>query len=290
MRVEDASKHGLDLILPISLIILAEVLIYMGNMKAAMIVHAFTLTILILSAVYIENRLFPILMLLPLFRLLNVGMPILFKLTLYSYPIIYAPMFIPIYFIVREKMLSRSEVGITLKDFWFYLPLAVAVGFALGYGEYRVLRSGVLVPDFSVESILTLSLTMIIFVGLIEEFIFRSGLQTVMEERLGPIAGLAVTSVLFGFMHSGYHIPLEILYVSFAGLVFGLLFWVTRSLLIIAIAHGITNVSLFLVAPARPELLIYLIGIPCLLFLAAASLGKRLPKKIMPSVGRTQER
>lgn len=290
MRVEDINRHGLDIILPISLIILAEILIYRGSMESAMIVHAFTLTILILSAMYIENRLFPILMLLPLFRLLNVGMPILFNLTLYSYPIIYAPMFIPIYFIVREKMLSRSEVGITLKGFWLYLPLAVAVGFALGAGEYRVLRSGILVPDFSLESILILSLTMILFVGLIEEFIFRSGLQTVMEERLGPVAGLAVTSVLFGFMHSGYHIPLEILYVSFAGLVFGLLFWVTRSLLIIAMAHGITNVSLFLVAPARPELLIYLIGIPCLLFLAIASLTGRLPRKIMPSFGRTQER
>jgi membrane protease YdiL (CAAX protease family) len=94
-------------------------------------------------------------------------------------------------------------------------------------------------------SVLALSLTMILFVGVVEEFVFRSALQTVMEERLGSIVGLVVASVLFGFMHSGYHVPLELLYVSFAGIVFGLLFWLTKSLPIIALAHGVTNVSLF---------------------------------------------
>ncbi len=112
------------------------------------------------------------------------------------------------------------------------------MGFALGWGEYQVLRSGVLIPDFSLRSVLSLSITMILFVGFVEEFVFRSALQTVMEERLGSIIGLVVASVLFGFMHSGYHIPLEMLYVSFAGIAFGLLFWVTKSLPIIALAHG----------------------------------------------------
>jgi uncharacterized protein len=93
------------------------------------------------------------------------------------------------------------------------------------------------------------------------------------------MAGLVFASIIFGFMHSGYHIPLELAYVSFAGMVFGLLFWVTRSLPIISVAHGVTNVSLFLVAPSHPELLLYLIAVPGLLFLLYAAIPKIVARK-----------
>lgn len=283
MRLEEISKHGLDLILPALLIILAELLIFFNHMEIALAIHSVNLILLILSSIYTENRIYPALMLLPLFRLLNIAMPVFFQLTLYSYPLVYAPMFLPIYIIMKERMFSWSEVGITAKGFWFFLPLAFAVGFALGWGEYMVLRPGVLIPDFSLKSVLTLSLTMILFVGLVEEFIFRSALQTVMEERLGSIVGLIAASVLFGFMHSGYHLPLELFYVSFAGIVFGLLFWLTKSLPVISLAHGITNVSLFLVAPAFSDLLIYLIGVSGLIFLVLVSFSKRSPRQMLLS-------
>jgi membrane protease YdiL (CAAX protease family) len=294
MRVEAISKRGLDLMLPVFLIILAELLIFFGHMKAALAIHSLNLMLLVLSSIYIENRIYPALMLLPLFRLLNIAMPVFFQLTLYSYPLVYAPMFLPIYLILKERMFSWSEVGITAKGFWFFMPLAMAVGFALGWGEYQVLRPGVLIPDFSLRSVLTLTITMTLFVGLVEEFVFRSSLQTVMEERLGSIVGLVVASVLFGFMHSGYHIPLELLYVSFAGVVFGLLFWVTKSLPILALAHGVTNVSLFLVAPAFSGLLIYIIAILGLIFVIIVSVSRRLPGgaggALIPQIGRMRER
>jgi hypothetical protein len=62
-------------------------------------------------------------------------------------------------------------------------------------------------------------------------------------------------------------------------MVFGLLFWITKSLPVISVAHGITNVSLFLVAPGYPEMLLYLIGIPCILFLIIANVAKHFSEK-----------
>ena len=274
MELKFGARYNLDLMVPVCLILLAELLIFFGNIQAAMTVHALNLIFIVLASIYVNNRIYPVLMLLPLFRLLNVAMPIFFQLTLYSYSMVYAPMFIPIYFIMKDGLLSRSEAGITFKGFWFFLPLAVAVGFILGWGEENVLHSGTLVPDYSIKSILILSLTMIIFVGIVEEFVFRSALQTVIEERLGGFVGLVLTSIIFGFMHSGYRLPLELLFVAFAGMVFGLLFWITRSLPVIAVTHGVTNISLFLVAPAHPELLIYFIAIPGILFLLYAAIPK----------------
>ncbi|MBN1235726.1 MAG: CPBP family intramembrane metalloprotease [Methanotrichaceae archaeon] len=193
-------------------------------------------------------------------------MPVFFNLTLYSYSMVYAPMFIPIYYLVKEGFVSRLEAGLTFKGFWFYLPLAITVGFALGWGEYNVIRPELLTRGADLEDVLVLIVTMIFFVGIVEEFVFRSSLQTVLEARLGSVAGLLTASIIFGFMHSGYHLPLELLYVSFAGAVFGLLFWLTKSLPVISLAHGITNISLFLVAPLNPGILIYLIVAPALIF------------------------
>jgi membrane protease YdiL (CAAX protease family) len=286
MRAEALSKYNLDLIVPALLIILAEGLLFTGHIEAAVSVHALNLTMLILSSIYIENRIYPAMMLLPLFRLLNIAMPVFFSLTLYSYSFVYAPMFIPIYYIMKERLFSRSEAGFTTRNFWIYLPLAVAIGFALGYGEYQILRPGVMVPDISIKSVLVLSVIMILFVGLVEEFIFRSALQTVMEERLGPVAGLLAASILFGAMHSGYHLPLELVYVSAAGVVFGLLFWLTRSLPVIAMAHGVTNISLFMVVPIFPWLVVYVVLSSAILFIlmivASTIMSKRakLPRNV----------
>lgn len=267
--------HYLWLALPVFLIILAEMLIFAGQMKAAMIVHALNVVLLISIALYIDDKIFAIFMLLPLFRLLNAAIPVFFNLTLYSYPLVYAPMFLPIYLIMKEGILSRSEAGITSKDFWLYLPLSLAVGFSLGWGEYNVLHPGMLLPSLDIKSILILCITMILFVGVVEEFIFRSALQTVLEARLGSMAGLLVASIIFGVMHSGYRLPQEIVYVFFAGLVFGLLFRLSKSLPIISLAHGVTNISLFLVAPIDPGALVYLVGVPGLIFVLLAFISRR---------------
>jgi hypothetical protein len=266
MRAEFIAKYGLDLTLPVFMILLAEFLIFLGYPSQALMIHALNLIILTLSSVYINNKIYPALMLLPLFRLLNVAMPVFFNLTLYTYSFVYAPMFIPIYFLLKEGFIGRCQAGLTFKGFWYYLPLAVSVGFALGWGEYNVIHPQVLTPGTHIKDIMILIVTMIFFVGLVEEFIFRSSLQTVLEERIGPKAGLLTASIIFGFMHSGYQIPLELLYVSFAGAVFGLLFWLTKSLPIISLAHGVTNISLFLITPQEPGLLIYLIAAPALVF------------------------
>jgi membrane protease YdiL (CAAX protease family) len=275
MNKQDITRYNLDLILPVILIFLAEVLIFLGKPNAAMPIHALNLIFLILSSIFINNRIYPALMLMPLFRLLNVAMPIFFNLTLYSYSMVYAPMFIPIYFLVKDGFVGRSEAGMTFKGFWYYLPLAISVGLALGWGEYNVIHPQMLTPDANVKDVLILAVTMIFFVGVVEEFIFRSSLQTVLEERLGSIVGLLLASVIFGFMHSGYRMPLELLYVSFAGAIFGLLFWLTRSLPIISLAHGVTNISLFLIVPLDIDYLVYFISVPAIIFIFYTYVLKR---------------
>jgi membrane protease YdiL (CAAX protease family) len=90
---------------------------------------------------------------------------------------------------------------------------------------------------------------MVLFVGLVEEIIFRSILQTRIEQALSMQEALLITSFLFGLMHSGYGTFNEILYTGFVGLVLGFAFYKTKSLPFVAILHGFVNVFLFGILP-----------------------------------------
>lgn len=238
-----------DPALPALLIVVAELLIFRGHLEAGMVVHGTNLIVLVISSAFVAERTHQALMLLPLFRLVNVAIPVFFELTLYSYALVYAPMFLPIYLILRSESFSRQEMGITFRNFWLYLPLAAAIGLLLGWGEYRVIHPEMLIPQVDLKNVLALSLIMIVFVGVVEEFIFRSVLQTALVDWAGSMKGLLATSLLFGFMHSGYGLYSEMAFVSLAGLVFGVFFWRTGSLPLAALLHGVTNISLFLVVP-----------------------------------------
>jgi membrane protease YdiL (CAAX protease family) len=280
MKALNAERYYLDLLIPVFLILLAEILIFYGKPEAAMPIHALNLVFLSLSTIFVNNRTYPALMLLPLFRLLNVAMPVFFHLTLYSYVLVYAPMFIPMYMILKERFITPEEAGLTFERFWFYLPVSISMGLALGWGEYMVIKPQMLVVDNDLQQMLILALTMIFFVGVVEEFVFRSSLQTVLQERIGLIGGLVLATVIFGFMHSGYHLTLQLLYVSLAGLAFGVLFWLSKSLPVVSLSHGVTNISLFLIVPLRPEILPYLIIGPLFLFFFYAYALDRIKERI----------
>ncbi len=264
MLRHELDQGSLGLILSSALIAAAELLIFFGHLYAGVTIHAINLIFLVLSAAYTENEVYPVLMLLPLFRLLNLAMPVFFKITLYSYPLVYAPMFLPIYLIIKNKSLSREELGLTLRGI-HYLPLGIAIGMLLGWGEYSLLRPQVLTQSVGMAGLLELSVVMIFFVGFVEEFIFRSAIQTVACKRLGQIQGVLFTSFLFGFMHGGYHLAAEILFAFCAGLVFGIMFLKTASLPLIVMAHGMTNVSLFLIVPVYSGLLLPIVAISLIL-------------------------
>ncbi len=265
MSWQELDHESVGLMLSGALIAIAEILIFFGHLSAAVTIHAINLIALVLSAAYIQNRVYPVLMLLPLFRLLNLGMPVFFNLTLYSFPLVYAPMFLPIYFIIKEGSLSHEELGLTLRGIHYCVPLGIAVGMLLGWVEYRVLQPEVLTPDVGIKGFLELSVIMIFFVGLVEEFVFRSALQTVASEKLGRANGLLFASLLFGFMHGGYHLTSEIIFTFFAGLVFGILFLKTSSFPLVALAHGVTNISLFLIVPVYSELILPITAISLVL-------------------------
>jgi membrane protease YdiL (CAAX protease family) len=72
--------------------------------------------------------------------------------------------------------------------------------------------------------------------GVGEEILFRGFLQTLLESWLGPVAALLLASALFGAAH---FVSVAYFWVAAAiGLVMGLVFWWSQSLVVPAAMHG----------------------------------------------------
>ena len=248
-----AKYQNILLVLPVLLIILAELLLFSGRMQYAVWVHVLVLIGLALATIYTSDtnlfKPYQALMLLPLLRLVNLSMPIFFEMTLYLYIFIYAPLIIPVYIIAVHQGFTFKQLGFTFNYWKLIIPVSVIFGFAIAQGEYYIIHAGNLIPDLSFWNVLKLSIVMIMFIGLIEELIFRSILQTRLEESMGMFSGLIVTSILFGVLHSGYGTFYEMLFTSLAGLIVGYIFQKTRSLPLIALTHGMVNIFLFGLMP-----------------------------------------
>jgi membrane protease YdiL (CAAX protease family) len=81
-------------------------------------------------------------------------------------------------------------------------------------------------------------------VGFVEEFVWRSYLVTRIEEVTGSkIKAIAYTSLMFGFNHL-YQGPAGVIGATIDGVMYGIIFTVTRRLWPIALAHGLYDLIL----------------------------------------------
>jgi len=246
-------KRRLLTAIPVICIAFAEILIFLGNVGIAVWVHIGGLLALSLSNVLLKDtevqKVYQALMLLPVLRLINLSMPIFFETTLYAFIFVYGPLAIPVAVIIIHQRYSLHQLGISMKNIKTYMVLSVPLGLVLGLGEYLTIRTEYLISDLTFESLLKLTFIMVFFVGLVEELIFRSIVQTRLEQALGINESLLITSFLFGFMHSGYGTLYEIVYTSFIGFLMGFTFYKTKSLPFVTVLHGFINVFLFGILP-----------------------------------------
>lgn len=97
-----------------------------------------------------------------------------------------------------DLRLRLRDLVIGLREFLFYLPIALALGFALGFLHAHPVDShaGLLAGRFAEAWLFTF-----FFIAVPEELFFRGWLQNLLERRMGRTAALVLASVLFGLSH-----------------------------------------------------------------------------------------
>ena len=259
---EYLQKRGLNLTgVFVTLLVLnivgSETAVFYGALEYALWGYFVTLVLCVLGPLLVgrDAGLFQALALVPVFRLVNLGMPVFFETTLYWLPLIYGP-FIPAGYLVAT---SRPETDLSIGGLRALLvaPIVLPLSAVLGIVEYSLLDPAPLVSGWSVGNLLLIGIVMFGFVAVVEELLYRGIIQRTFEHRFGRGIGIAIASVLFGFMHSGYGIPEEILLATGIGVFFGLIYEYTRSLVLVVLMHGTLNLFLFAVVPYHEWLVEY---------------------------------
>lgn len=93
-----------------------------------------------------------------------------------------------------DLRLRWRDVGIGLREFCFYAPIAIPVGLGLGFLHFHAAWPSPL--GAGAAYVFTF-----FFIAIPEELFFRGWLQNLLERRMGRTMALLVTAMLFGLSH-----------------------------------------------------------------------------------------
>lgn len=212
--------------------------------------HAVILAALLIHGSFGAERDRPMLVALmfaPLIRILSLSLPFLNLPIEYWWALASAPLFVMVVPVVRNLGLTRYQLGLTIGNVPIQIVIAL-LGIPFGIIEYLILQPRPMVETLTVETVLKPALILLICTGLLEELIFRGVLQSTALKVIGRW-GLVYVSLIFAALHIGYQSILDVVLVLVVGLTFGVLVARTGSILGVTLAHGLTNIILFIIAP-----------------------------------------
>lgn len=188
--------------------------------------------------------------LIPLYILFTASLPWFFISQQYLLPAVYSCILALCLWYIYQKNLSLKELfGFSKEKLLKYSLIGLVIGIPLGTVEYFILHPAPAFPTFEVKYLLRDLVYMVGFVGIGEELLFRGLIQRDMMSVFGWKWGLVLTSLMFAVMHLTWRSIPELIFVFFAGLLFGYLYYRTKSLIAPIAAHGIGNVILVAVMP-----------------------------------------
>jgi membrane protease YdiL (CAAX protease family) len=219
--------------------------------------HGALLVVLIVHSALIWRRPFYKLVLAlafaPLIRLVSLAMP------LYEFPLIYwylltsLPLFFAAFLVTFVVGYTRNQIAVSTGNLGVQFLIGLS-GLVLGYVEYYLLRPEPLSPTLAWDQIAIPALILLVSTGFIEELIFRGIMQRAAEECLGRQLAWIYVAAIFAMMHMGHSSWLDILFVFGASIFFSWAVSRTGSLLGVTLAHGLTNILLFLILPTLAEM------------------------------------
>jgi len=229
----------------------AEVVTNYASLPGGLICHIFILVALIVHSSLTtgspNHKLLLALSLGPLTRILSLSIPLTQFPPIYWYLIIYPVLFLAAWVAMRRINFTPREIGLTARRPRLQLAVALS-GFAFGITEYSILRPEPLIPELTWGWVLLSIFIMVVGTGFVEEFIFRGVAQRASIEVLGRW-GIYYIAFLFAVLHLIHQSPVDIVFVFAVGLFFGWVVNRTGSLLGVTLAHGITNILLYVILP-----------------------------------------
>ena len=183
----------------------------------------------------------------PLIRIISLTLPLASIEPAFRYMAAGVPMIVGAFLVARTLKLSPARIGLQWRDTpWQVGIFVVSIGF--GFIEYLILRPSPLGPSALTFAGLLPALSVGLSAGFSEELLFRG----VLQRALRPVTGrwtVLYASAIFAVLHVGYQSFVDLAFVFAVGLVFGLVFERTRSIIGVSAGHAIANITLYFIAP-----------------------------------------
>ena len=230
---------------------MAEVTVANLDPVTGVLLHSILLVGLLSQYVFIGEssyrRIFPVLALAALLRILSLAMPITQMSQISSYVLVGVPLFLAIGLTLRLLNLTWDELGVRVGSAGVQVIVAIS-GVPLGAAAFLIARPQALSTHFSLQDLVINSAVLIVFVAVLEEIIFRGLLQTVVNGAFGR-GGNILSSLLFAIMYSGSLSWRFVLFMGSVSLFFGWCFSRTESITGIIGAHSLLIIGALLVWP-----------------------------------------
>jgi len=189
------------------------------------------------------------LVLIPLYILFTSSLPWFFLSQELLLPAVYSAILALCAWHIYRKNISLRDIGFRRDGLTRYILIGVLLGIPLGAGEYFIITPVAAFPTFEFKYLIRDLVYMVVFVGLGEELLFRGLIQRDMTNLFGWKWGLLGASLMFMVMHLTWRSIPELGFTFVVGLLFGYLYYRTRSLTAPIIAHGVGNTVLVAIMP-----------------------------------------
>lgn len=233
-------------------ILFSEILVVV-NPQAGILVHISILAGLLIKAAFCYRqqasfRFYLALTLAPLIRILSLSLPLAAFPLVYWYAVTSLPLLAGAAAVARVNGYRQEDIGLCKGKLLLQTPVALT-GIPLGIAEYFILQPQPLILSLGYREVFLPALILLVCTGFTEEVVFRGVMQKAAVDFLGRKVALILVSFVFAVLHVTHLSALDVLFVFGVAVFFTLAVYRTGSLLGVTLAHGLTNITLYLIWP-----------------------------------------
>jgi membrane protease YdiL (CAAX protease family) len=233
-------------------IVVAEVVTVYLNAAIGVAAHALIVITLIANYIWREaapyRRMLPVLALVPLLRILGLALPSPSVPLVYWYAVVGIPILVAATLAAHLLRFSPTDLGLKGRNGLTQVVIAIS-GLPLGAAAYLILRPIDLIVGFDWLAILLGSAVLTVFVGFMEEFIFRGLIMRATREVFGRQAAIICSSLLFATLYIGSLSLGYLIFIGLVGVYFAYCVDKTGSLWGVSVAHSLMIIGYIVILP-----------------------------------------
>ena len=235
-----------------ALMLAASELILALNSTAGIVLHFICFGALVLTS-YKTNKdskriLYLSYTLVPLIRIYSLAMPISELPLTYWYIIISVPLLLSAFMTVRIISFTPQKVGLTTKKLYLQLLIGI-IGVPLGWVGSQLSMEIPASTSFQPQFLWLSAIVLIICTGFTEELVFRGIIYQAVLEEMDKKHAWLITSFLNASLYISNLSLVQVIYVFALAAIFTAIYNRNQNLIGISLAHGLVNITLFLIRP-----------------------------------------